>query len=153
MRSHGNQQVKVSPSARILVVDDDPSIRLVIDHALTASGYEIATCDDGSEVMDHLARARFDVVILDLYMPGMNGFEVLRRIREPSTGLLPAPQTPPTVKVLVVSAHSDTATMQFVLKRGADTCLAKPFDLGDLIQAVRQLTVEVPSPSRPRRAR
>lgn len=150
--AHVNQQLRESVSARVLVVDDDASIRLVLEHALAAGGYEVVTCDDGSEVMQHLARTRFDLVVLDLYMPGMNGFEVLRQIREPARGLLPAPQTSNTVKVLVVTAHSDPATMQFVLKRGADTCLAKPFDLGDLIHAVRQLTV-TPHPVRPRRAR
>ncbi|HVN87953.1 MAG TPA: response regulator [Candidatus Binatia bacterium] len=136
---------------RVLVVDDDPSIRLVVEHALAAHGYTVETCDDGSDVLPRLAIAPFDLVVLDLYMPGMNGFEVLRQIRAPAHGLLPAPHTPPTVKVLVISAHSDEATMQFVLKRGADTCLAKPFDLADLIRAARQL-VDAPTPA-PRRAR
>lgn len=137
---------------QVLVVDDDPSIRLVIEHALAGEGYEVSTCDDGSEVMDRLARTRFDLVVLDLYMPGMNGFEVLRQIRARPLGMLPKPQTPPTVKILVISAHSDPATTHFVLKRGADTCLAKPFDLDDLLQAARQLT-QSPRAARLRRGR
>jgi CheY-like chemotaxis protein len=131
----------------VLIVDDDPSIRMVIEHALAGDGYAVTTVDDGAGVIDQLFRTTFDLVILDLYMPGMNGFEVLRQIREPASGLLPARRTPNTVKVMVVSAHSDPSTVSFVLKRGADLCLAKPFDLGDLLQATRQLL----APARARR--
>ena len=152
MRVTASHQQRATVTPRVLVVDDDPSIRLVMEHALATQGYAVETCDDGSEVLTRLALTHFDLVVLDLYMPGMNGFEVLRQIRASARGLLPAPQTPPTVKILVVSAHSDEATMQFVLKRGADTCLAKPFDLSDLLRAARQL-IDTATPARPRRAR
>ena len=125
--------------SRVLVVDDDPSIRLVLEHALSGDGYEVVAVDDGADVPDLLACSAFDLVVLDLYMPGMNGFEVLRQIREPGSGLLPARRTPDTVKVLVLSAHSDAATTSFVLKRGADTCMAKPFDVDDLLRTTRRL--------------
>jgi len=134
---------------RVLVVDDDPSIRMVLEHALAGEGYEVTVLDDGSDVGELLARRAFDLVVLDLYMPGMNGFEVLRQIREPARGLLPQRRTPNTVKILVLSAHSDAGTISFVLKRGADTCLAKPFDLGDLLHVAHQLL----SPMQPSRRR
>jgi len=134
---------------RVLVVDDDPSIRMVLEHALAGEGYDVTVVDDGSDVGNLLTRRAFDLVVLDLYMPGMNGFEVLRQIRSPADGLLPQRRTPNTVKILVLTAHSDPSTMSFVLKRGADTCLAKPFDLGDLLQVARQLV----SPAQPGRRR
>lgn len=126
-------------SKRVLVVDDDPSIRLVLEHALASDGYHVTTCDDGTEVSELIASNRYDLIVLDLYMPGMNGFEVLRQLREPASGMLPARRTASSVKVLVISAHSDEATTAFVVKQGADASLAKPFDLTELLQTARSL--------------
>lgn len=127
-----------------MVADDDSSIRLVLEHALAGDGYRVVACDDGADVGELIASTRFDLIVLDLYMPGMNGFEVLRQLREPPTGLLPRRKTPPSVKVLVISAHSDESTTSFVTKRGADACLAKPFELTDLLDTARRLLATKP---------
>ena len=86
-----------------------------------------------------MATKHFDLVVLDLYMAGMNGFEVLRRMRQPETGLLPAPLTSSTVPVLVISGESNPASIANAKARGADAYLIKPLDLDTFEAAVREL--------------
>src|ERR1035437_3940737 len=103
----------------VLVVDDDDSTRFVLSRALEGLGLAVIRADDGAEVAELAAANRFDLLIVDLYMPGMNGFEVLRRIRQPDPGFLPAPRTPAAVPVLVISGESHPASIANAKARGA----------------------------------
>jgi len=127
------------PASTVLIADDDDSTRWVLTQALESLGMEVVRTDDGADVAELAAATHFDLLILDLYMPGMNGFEVLRRIRQPDPGFLPAPRTPSTVPVVVVSGESSPASIANAKARGADAYLVKPLDIDTLEATIRQL--------------
>ena len=122
-----------------LIVDDDESTRFVLSHALDVLGLQVVVAEDGAEVPDLMADQRFDLLVIDLYMPGMNGFELLRRIRRPAPGFLPVPQTSSAVRVVVVSGESHSASIANAKALGADAYLVKPVDIDELHRTVRAL--------------
>lgn len=124
-------------AGRALIVDDEQSVRFVLHRALRERGWEVEEVDDGSLVEERLERQRYDLLLLDLYMPGMNGFEVLRRVRQPLAGMLPLWKTPPDVRIIVLSGAAGRSGLSFAARLGANACLRKPFELMDLIAAVR----------------
>lgn len=125
---------------RALIVDDDRSIRFVLREALRARGWTVEEVDDGSVVEEQLEQQRYDLLLLDLYMPGMNGFEVLRRIRRPEAGVRPVRKTSPQVGIIVLSGEAGREGLSFAARLGANKCLAKPFEIADVLAAVREIT-------------
>lgn len=122
----------------VLVVDDDDSTRFVLAQTLKQLGCRVVSASDGAEVPDLLAQYAFDLLVIDLYMPGMNGFELLRRVRR-TTSFLPTPRTSATVRVLVVSGENNPASMDNAKALGADAYLVKPVDVDELECAVLKL--------------
>lgn len=118
--------------ARALVVDDEASIRFVVSRALKDRGWDVRVVDDGVAVLDYLQNERFDLVVLDLMMPGMNGFEVLRQVRMAADS---GWATPATVRVVALSGQAGDDGLGFAQKIGADAVLSKPFELDDLWKA------------------
>ena len=116
--------------ATILVVDDQaPNIRL-LDAVLSPRGYRVVTAASGEEALDVLRHETPHVVLLDIMMPGMDGYEVCRRIREdPQTAYLP----------IVMITASDTQEKVRALDAGADDFVTKPFDQAELLARVRSL--------------
>jgi CheY-like chemotaxis protein len=123
-----------------LVVDDDASTRFVLSRALEGLGLRVVVAEDGADVPELVAVEHFDLLVVDLYMPGMNGFEVLRRIRRPDPGFLPVPRTPSNVRVLVVSGETNPASIANAKSLGADAYLSKPVDIDLFEQTVRRMT-------------
>lgn len=103
----------------VLIVDDNPVNRLLIRHTLQSEGYELAEADGGAEALRRIAASKPDLLLLDLMMPEMDGFEVVRRLRG---GL--APEMP----VMVLTAMSESESQALALELGADDYLTKPFD-------------------------
>lgn len=124
---------------RVLVADDDPAVRFVVSRTLEGLGCRVRAVEDGADVPEAMLDEAFHLLILDLYMPGMNGFEVLRQVRRRLPGLLPAPRTPADVRVLVLSSESHAASIEHARAAGADAYLTKPFDIDDLADRVRRL--------------
>ena len=124
---------------RVLVVDDDDGTRFVLARALDGLGVQVVVAEDGADVPDLVAAHPFDLLVVDLYMPGMNGFEVLRQLRRPAPGFLPAPRTSSGVQVLVVSGESHSASIANAKALGANAYLVKPLDLDTFDRTVRQL--------------
>jgi CheY-like chemotaxis protein len=134
---------------RVLVVDDDDSSRFVISRTVTNLGCRVTVADDGSAVPELLRDQQFDLLILDLYMPGMNGFEVLRQIRQGDLGPTPVTGAHSSARVLVVSGESYPGSMANARALGADEYLVKPVDVDLLEQTVQRLlrrTSERPPP-------
>lgn len=111
------------------MVDDEASIRFVVSRALKDRGWDVRVVDDGIAVEEYLQNERFDLVVLDLMMPGMNGFEVLRRVR---AGGDAGWATPPTVRVVALSGKAGEEGLEFAHRIGADAVLSKPFEIEDL---------------------
>lgn len=111
---------------RILVIDDEPQIRRALRVGLEREGYGVTLAASGEEGLDSAAEHPPDLVILDLAMPGMDGFEVCRQLREWSR----AP-------VIVLSVREGEADKVRALDLGADDYLTKPFGMGELAARVR----------------
>ncbi len=114
---------------RVLVVDDDPDIRLLLRLELSAEGYSIAEAADGAAALQALKAEAFDVVLLDMMMPVVDGWEVLRTI-DRSTA-------PPVVVVTALATH-DQRHLVDLLELGAFDVVVKPFDPGWLVQLVAE---------------
>ena len=105
-------------TARVLVVDDIPANRKLLDARLSAEYFEVATASDGFEALEVCARAQCDIVLLDVMMPGMDGFEVCRRLKtDPKTHHIP---------VIIVTALDQPSDRIRGLEAGADDFLTKP---------------------------
>jgi len=117
--------------ARVLVVDDDERVTRFFERLLSREGYTVQVVRDGPSALAAVASACPDVVLLDVLIPGVDGFHVCRRIRqEPATRLTP---------VIVVTALSDREKRIEGLKAGADDFLTKPIDTHELLARVRSL--------------
>jgi len=112
--------------ARILVVDDEPQIRRALRTSLDAHGYVVQTADDGEAALSALAASPADVVLLDLVMPGIDGFEVIRQTRQWSG-----------VPIIVLSARGRDGDKVIALDLGADDYLTRPFSIDELLARVR----------------
>jgi DNA-binding response OmpR family regulator len=113
---------------RVLVVDDEPTLVATITYNLRSHGYEADTAADGLAALQAIADRRPDVVVLDVMLPGIDGFEVCRRARRTSA-----------VPILMLSARGDEMDKVVGLEVGADDYLAKPFSMRELLARVRAL--------------
>jgi DNA-binding response OmpR family regulator len=111
---------------KILIVDDEPSIREVVSLYLTRAGYQVTTAGDGQAALDELARRTFDLVVLDLMLPQVDGLEITRRLRATS-------DTP----IIMLTARSEEIDRILGLELGADDYVTKPFSPQELVSRVR----------------
>lgn len=117
-----------TPPARILIVDDDPGMRSLLEAYLGESGFEVASAADGAAMWQMLAPAMPDVIILDLMLPGEDGLSLARSLRSQSN-----------VPILMLSARGEEIDRVVGLEMGADDYLAKPFSPRELLARLRAL--------------
>lgn len=130
--------------ARILVVDDEPDIRMVVGLNLRLAGMEFGEAKDGAQALEMLKTGEWDACLLDLMMPGTDGYGVLRGLRE--AGLLDK------VTVIVLSAKGTPAAALSALELGAHTYLIKPFSAQAISQTIHELIELSPEEREERRA-
>jgi len=123
-------------SARILIVDDDPLNRQIVSRVLAKAGYETDSAKDGPEALAMIDRAIPDLVVLDVMMPGMSGFDVCRQLRQ---DLKTAP-----LLVILLTASSAVENRIEGFEAGADDFLAKPFHPAELVAHVQALLRRLP---------
>ena len=112
---------------RILLVDDEPTILRALQTSLESQGYTVSGVTTGEQAVAKTAAATPDLVLLDLGLPGIDGIEVLKRIRAFA----------PTLPIVVVSAHGDDVSKVRALDLGADDYISKPFSVPELLARVR----------------
>jgi CheY-like chemotaxis protein len=115
---------------RVLVIDDEPAVRLLLQRNLEFAGFEVETAEDGARGLVALRHSAQDVVVLDLMMPHVDGFEVLRAIAADGVGVPP---------VIVLTALSDPSVKTRCYEGGAATVMTKPFDPSALAAEVARL--------------
>jgi len=119
---------------RILVVDDEPAIRRTLRANLVARGYDVTAVETGEEALASALARAYDLVILDLMLPGLSGLDVCRDLRAQSA-----------VPILVLSARGEERAKVRALDLGADDYLTKPFGMDELLARVRALLRRPPS--------
>jgi two-component system, OmpR family, KDP operon response regulator KdpE len=113
-------------AGRILIVDDDPQIRRVLKVTLSGQGYEVDDARDGEAALERLRDARFDLVLLDINMPGMSGLDACRAIRSGSE-----------IAIIMLTVRDDEADTVEALDAGADDYVTKPFKPTELLARIR----------------
>jgi len=117
------------PRARILLVEDEPALVITLVDRLTAERYDVESAADGERALARLGQASFDLVILDLMLPGRDGSDVCRELRAQGS----------SVPILMLTARAQVVDRVVGLKLGADDYLTKPFDMSELLARVEAL--------------
>lgn len=112
--------------AKILIVEDDKKIAQLEKDYLESSGYEADVIEDGTQVIPELKKNSYDLILLDLMLPGLSGYDICRTIRDEID-----------IPILMVTARSEAADIIRGLGLGADDYITKPFDPSQLIARVR----------------
>jgi len=113
-------------SQRVLVIEDEPTLARLLSYNLTQEGYDTTVIDHGAEGLQTALQRSFDLIILDIMLPGMNGFEILSRLRQSGN------RTP----VIVLTARNAEEEVVQGLRRGADDYITKPFGVAELLARV-----------------
>lgn len=117
--------------ARILIVEDEPSIVESLSFILRRAGFAVDTVTDGAEALDRVRRQAFEVLILDIMLPGMNGLDVLKAIR--------SDQALSTLPVMVLTAKGQANDRRTAEAIGASAFITKPFSNADVVERVSRL--------------
>ena len=112
-----------------LIIDDEAPIRKSLSGALKDEGFEVMTAGSGEEGLGYVSNGSFDAVMLDVWMPGIDGLETLKRIAARA----------PSLPVIMVTVNDDVATTSRLLELGAADYVPKPFELRELLARVRAL--------------
>ncbi|MCC7353133.1 MAG: response regulator [Anaerolineae bacterium] len=123
--------VETNHTAKILVVDDDPDIRTLLRLVLMSSGFHVTLAEDGDQAIRRVAEDLPDLVLCDILMPNLDGYETLAALRSnPSSRGLP---------VLIISARGESQAVKRALDAGANGYFVKPFETRDLVAEIRRL--------------
>jgi DNA-binding NtrC family response regulator len=113
---------------RILVVDDEKNVRALFERVLSKEGYQVECAASGSEAINKLATDSFDVVVTDLKMDGIDGFDLIKKGKREKQDL----------PFVLISGYGTSQTAALAAKEGADVFLMKPIDITDLKMAVKK---------------
>jgi DNA-binding response OmpR family regulator len=121
---------------RILIVDDNRDIIELLHHVLAAEGHEVVVARDGLDALQQEASARPGVVVCDVNLPGIDGWEVCRRIKARRD-----------IPVLLLTVRAERADIERSRAAGADDHMLKPFDIGEFLERLARLTSRARSPA------
>ena len=123
------------PTARLLLVEDEPGLQLALSDRLISEGYRVETAADGNTAIERATTEPFDVILLDVMLPGRDGFDVARTVRQHGV------QTP----ILMITARGQVVDRVVGLKLGADDYLIKPFETIELLARIEALLRRAPT--------
>jgi DNA-binding response OmpR family regulator len=119
------------PQPQVIIADDDPLLREILEHKLSAAGYQVHSVGDGGSAIEQARQTGADAIVLDAMMPIMDGFEALRRLKaDPTLKRLP---------IIMLTALKGEADVVSALQLGAADYLAKPFNPDELVMRLRRL--------------
>ena len=124
---------------RILIVEDEPTLVVTLSDRLASEGYVVASAGDGVRGLELASTGSYDLVVLDVMLPGMNGFDVCRELRRRGS----------QVPILILTARGQPVDKVVGLKLGADDYLAKPFDMMELLARLESLLRRARTPIAP----
>ena len=120
--------------AKVLVVDDEPNIVLWLEFLMEQAGFEVVTAEDGEQALARVNDSQPDLLLLDISLPGISGFDVLERLRsEAATAQLP---------IIMLTAHGRDVEREKGMALGADDYITKPFSTQSLVEKVKALLIE-----------
>jgi DNA-binding NtrC family response regulator len=122
----------MAEKSRILVVDDEDALRTVLSTELKGEGYDVETASDGDEAISVVQNKKFDLLLLDIKMPKVDGFEVLKFVKK---GF-------PAIKVIMLTGFADLKNAIESKKLGAEDFVSKPYDLVDLLTTIERVLSE-----------
>src|SRR3989475_7467793 len=129
-------------ASKVLIVEDEQGVVHLLRARLEPEGFQVIAAYDGQAGLRAVTEARPDLLILDLTLPGLDGFEICRRIRQqPETARLP---------ILVLSGRTEEVDKVVMLELGADDYVTKPFNTKELVARVKTLLLRVSTPALPR---
>lgn len=122
---------RLPPKQKVLVVDDEEALRLLLAHELTLKSFEVLTAGDGEEAIKIVRKKKeqgeeFDVVILDIKMPKVDGWQALKYIKTST----------PRTKVIILTAYGDVKNAIEAMRLGASDFVGKPYDLHDILTSI-----------------
>ena len=121
--------MSADPENRILLVEDDPDIADLLELHLSDEGYAVDVVDDGDEGLDRALDCRYDLIILDIMLPGTDGFDICRRLRQEKCH----------VPILMVTAKTEEVDKVLGLELGADDYITKPFSIREVLARVKAI--------------
>lgn len=122
--------------AKVLVVDDEPNILLSLEFLMQRAGFEVKTAEDGESALERVAEDMPDILLLDISLPGISGFDVLEQLRrDPAHARLP---------IIMLTAHGREVEREKGMALGADDYITKPFSTQALVEKVQALLPEAP---------
>jgi len=124
---------------RLLLIEDEPGLVLTLRDRLTREGYALDTCGDGESGLERASREPFDLVLLDVMLPRLNGFDVLRELRKRGA----------QVPVIMLTAKGQVADKVVGLKLGADDYVTKPFEMVELLARIEAKLRRAPAVAHP----
>ena len=122
----------MADKSRILVVDDEDGLRTILSSELMSVGYEVSSASDGEEAISMVQNKKFDLVLLDIKMPKVDGFEALKFIKKSF----------PAMKVIMLTGFADLKNAIESKKHGAEDFVSKPYDLVDLLTTIERVLSE-----------
>ncbi|MBI4548195.1 MAG: response regulator [Ignavibacteriae bacterium] len=114
---------------RILFVEDDQVLRITLSRELSVAGYSVTTASDGSEAIDLVEQLNFDLALLDIRIPKVDGFDVLKFIKKNF----------PSIKVIMLTAYADLKSSMEAKRLGAEDLVSKPYNLEDLCATIERV--------------
>ncbi len=117
---------------RILIVDDDKLVRWSLIEVLNKNGYEATSTETGEEAINKIEDVKFDLVITDLRLPGIGGFEVLNRVKEIN----------PSTKVIMITAYGSEGVANEAREKGAELFVNKPFEINRIREEVKEILLK-----------